>query len=245
MLKELIDLRLEKEAIINTNLETVNPGVISVVMGNIENAKKDLEDIKTQYFSAIQKALVVLAVSGTKSEEFANIAKYKYKALIIDANAFNNELAQTLIVRGGSQTYTQNTHFALLDELNKAKIKYGMLSLPTPKINATTDTIYDYPVADALKTLLTKNYGTELNSAVVLRQIGEQAWADKFAGKVLAVVAYNYSDNFGDSFMPAPLLKHVCNTKPSDKDVLAVLKQAKSLLKQQSTTETNEDQNNE
>lgn len=242
MLKELIEKRAEIEVIINTDLETVNPAVVSVVAGNIENAKRDLDELKTQYLSAVKEALVVLAISGPESEEFANIARYKYKALTIDANSFNTEMTNTLLIRGGGQTYSQNTHFALLDELNKAKLKYGILSIPQPRINAMTDSVYDMPVATALKTIFTNNYGTGLNSAVVLRQIGEQAWNDRFSGKTLAVVAYNYTDNFGDDFMPKPILTHVCDSKPTDKDVLSVLKKAKTQLKQQSTTEETEEQ---
>jgi hypothetical protein len=114
--------------------------------------------------------------------------------------------------------------------LSRIRLKYDIVSLPTPIINNYNDNVYDQPIEVAVRRLLEKNYGSSLQSAVTRREIGRKALEARFSGKKLPVMVYNLLERVDTRFLPDPSADIVSNSVPNETVVKKKLTEVKNLL---------------
>lgn len=229
-LKELIDSYRDKLAESQINPADADPKVRAGTEAIQRNAVRDLPDLAARYMDEVMKHSVIIGVSGTNSEEFAKIAKYRFKVVSVDYSLALNKMVNNMRKRGVRDAFYNEEYFMTLDEIIKLKSEYGILHLPAPRINHASDQVYNYPLEKALTNLIKTNYGDQLYSVVTRREIGKQALEDRFSGKSMPVVLYNYNGGYDESLLPRPILTVDANGKIDEKFVQSKLNEVKAKL---------------
>jgi hypothetical protein len=229
MLKDILKRLSDKEAEAAINPEDVDPRVRAGVEAIVRNAKVDLVAIEKEYKEAVMNNVVLIGVYGDYSKEFVNIAE-GMGALAVNFTEIVETLSNNLLSAQLGNVYTSNVHFALLGELSRIRLKYDIVSLPTPIINNYNDNVYDQPIEVAVRRLLEKNYGSSLQSAVTRREIGRKALEARFSGKKLPVMVYNLLERVDTRFLPDPSADIVSNSVPNETVVKKKLTEVKNLL---------------
>jgi hypothetical protein len=229
-LKSILSNLEEKEAEASLRPEDCDPKVRAGVEALVRNAKVDVETISKKYRDAVLANTVIVATYGESAEEFASMAG-EHGAIPINYNLIQERLVGSLRSKAVGDYYTSTAHFALLDELSKIRLEYEMVQLPTPQANAYSDGIYDAPLAEAVDKLLTKNYGSGLESAVTRREIGKKALEARFSGTKLAVILYNVNKDVDTRFLPAPIASFDIKGKVTDNIVKKKLNELRALIK--------------
>jgi hypothetical protein len=230
-LKELISQIEDKRAEAALSVEDSDPRVRAGVEATIRNAVRALEQLETDYKDAVIPSAVLIAVEGNGSKEFADTARIAFDTPAVDYEGVTNRIIKSVKERSGRSEFNTQEFFMVLDELNKIKLEYGILSLPTPRVNAGVDKVYNFPIEEAIRTLLKVNYDEQLNSVVTRREIGKLALGMKFVGKNLPVVVYNYRGSLDEQYLPRPLVTVTATLADVNKDfVKEVLTQVKNRL---------------
>jgi len=228
-LKEVLTELRDKEAEAAIEPTEVDPRVRAGVEANIRNAKSDVDRLSREYKDSVMSNVVIIGVKGRSAAEFAKSAE-KAGAIAVDFHLINDLLVSNLKARAVGEEYSSDAHFKLLDELSKIRITYDIVQLPNPMINAYSDGIYGKPLAEAISVLLTKNYGTGLQSAITRREIGRKALASKFGGKKLPVILYNLTEEVDTNYIPAATTMITSDGKVTDNSVKKKLTEVRNLL---------------
>jgi hypothetical protein len=240
-IKELIAQYRDKLAESKIDVSEVDPKVRTGVEGNVRNAIRDLPAVARLYKDEVMKHVVILGVSGSGAQEFANIVKYKHKLVTVDYYHILNVMAASLKKRGVKQDYYGNQDFWLtLDEFNKLRLDYDILHLVPPRINHLTDQVYGQPLEKALKNLIEANYNNQLYSTVARREIGAAALAEEFTGKAMPVILYNYPGNLDETLLPRPLITIEAGEKVDEAFVAKALADLRAKLNPKSTKKSTE-----
>jgi predicted metal-dependent peptidase len=229
-LKELIDAYKDKFAESKIEPADADPKVRAGVEAIVRNATRDLPDLTDRYMNEVVKHAVIVAVKGTNGEEFGTIAKYRFKMISIDYHLALNRMIKSMRKRGVRPDYYNEEYSMTLDEIQQIKLEYNILQLPAPKINHTTDQVYNRPLEVALANLIKNNYNEQLYSVVTRRELGKQALEDRFDGKNLAVVLYNYQGELDETFLPKPIIVIDANGPVDEKFVQQKIAEVKSKL---------------
>lgn len=230
-LKERISQIEEKRAEAALSVEDSDPRVRAGVEATIRNAIQTLEQLETDYKDAVIPMAALIAIEGDGSKEFANTARIAFDTPTVDYEGVTNRIIDNVRTRSGRNEFTTQEFFLVLDELNKIKLEYGILSLPVPRVNAGSDRVYNCSIEEAVRNLLKINYDEQLNSVVTRREIGKLALSMKFSGKNLPVVVYNYRGSLDEQYLPRPLVTVSANLAEVNKDyVKEVLTQVKNRL---------------
>ncbi len=241
-LKALFARIKDTEATANIDATAVDPRVRAGVEANVRNAKSDLDRVNREYMDALMNNVVLIGVTGETAAEFAASAE-KAGAISVDFDLIVNRLANNLAGRAVGLLYTSDAHFKLIDELSKIRLEYDIVRLPNPQVNAYNDGIYDAPLLEAIRKLLLKNYGAQLQSAVTKREIGKKGLAAKFTGKKLPVIVYNLNGDVDTNFLSTPVTVIKSNGKVTDNGVRKKLSEVKNLLTKNASELTQEQTN--
>lgn len=243
-IKELYNAIVAKREDASEELEAVDPRLRSGAEGRIRQAKIDVVTLEARYLSEIVKNVVVIAVAGAGAEDFGKIAEDKFKTISVDYFKILNDIASSVEHRGGRKTYSTNEHLMVLDELNKAKMTYGILRLPVlqPRFEVVG---IDMPIRETLYKNLAYQYGSTLYTAVIKSEAARQALEKGFTGNTLALVVYNYDQELGidTSILPNPAAGLLVSKEDvSETSVKKTLTQVRDSLKpkkqdQQNTTQ--------
>ena len=224
-LKELLTKVQEKRAESRIDISTLAPGVQSTAEGLRNNAIADTARLEDEYKTLAAKKCAIVAVNGAKAKEFADLAAktgwatFDYKALI-------ERLAQSVIKRAGRDDFSSQEFWMLVDELNKLKLEYKLLSLPMPKIDHSKKTIFGLPCREAVLEILVSNYANALFAATCFREIGQAALNGEFVGTTLPVILYNCDGENGEvdnSFLPSPVSSVTVESEPDAAFVASIL----------------------
>jgi len=229
-IKDLIDQLAEKRAESRISPEESDPRVRAGVEALVRNAKVAVDEIGQQYKDSVMGHVVLVAVSGPSSKEFADMSAAKLNTLAVDFKYIEKVLIENLITRKAGERYGQNEHFLLLDEFNRLRIEYKFVLLPAPKVERYNDGVYEAPLAQAVSTLIKNNYQTSLFSAVTRRLIGQLALEKEFVGKFLPVVLYNYEGPVDAKMLPAPTLELEVSGKVTEKAVKTAMNEVRAKL---------------
>lgn len=227
-LKELIDLIKEQKALLALSPEDIDPRVRSTFEGQLRNSKEKLTELEDQYKNEVMGSTVIITLTGSGAENFAELAKEA--AISLDYKLLLSDLVSALKGRNAPEPYDSNTHFLLLDELQKVRIKYNMLRLPTPNVNGYNDGVYGSDLYTALDILFTKNFEEGLYSATVRREIGKIALEGEFKGKKIPVFLYNHSGKVDVNFLPNPVSVVEINKKMDKEEVLDKIKELRNII---------------
>jgi hypothetical protein len=227
-LKEMLNEIKEQKAMLAVNPEDVDPRIRNTFEGELRNATERLKELEEAYKNAVMEHTVVIVVKGSEAEEFASVAKEA--AVALDYKFILSDIVTALRERNAPEPYDTNTHFLLLDELNKIKLKYNMVRLPIPQVNGYNDNVYGSDLYTAIDILFEKNYGEGLYSAVVRREIGKIALSGEFQGKKLPVFLYNHSGKVDVNFLPIPVSVIEINEKMDKEKVLGKIKELRSVI---------------
>jgi hypothetical protein len=241
-LKELYTKILDVIADTEIDASATDPRVRAGVEAKVRNAKQDLERVKREYKDALIGHVVVIGVNGSSATEFAASAE-KAGAIAVDFNFIVDKTAENLSKRAIGSEFTSEALFKLIDELSKVRLEYDMIQLPTPRVDAYADGIYNAPLREAIAKLFSKNYGSSLQSAVTRRLIGDKGLDAKFTGKKLPVIVYNLDQDMDVRFIPAPVTIITSNGKVTDNGVKKKLAEVKAMLSDKQE-ETNDSQTN-
>lgn len=228
-LKELVKEIKEQKAILAVNPGDIDPQVRATFEGSQRNAGDVLKKLEDQYRNEITNHVVAVSIVG----EFA--ADFAVKAAALGVVAINyqqvvDDIESNLKDRNAGVEYDSNTHFMLLDELSKIRIKHEMVRLPNPTVNGYNDGVYGSSIKDALKIIFNKNYGEGLQSAISRREIGRIALSGNFAGSKLPVFLYNNIGNVDTTFLPAPVTIIKIDKEMDKDEVLGKIKELKGIL---------------
>lgn len=190
--------------------------------GKIRQARADVTSQEQLYKNTAVKNAVIIAVNGPFGHSFADISEKKFKTVAIDFLHVVDEMAESILQRGGKNTYSSTEHFMAMDELNKIKMKYNISHLPV--FQGKFDKIGpDTSIATALCLELTSQYGGQLFSAVTRGLIATKAYDIGFTGNKLPVVLFNYNVPVDNLMLPDPVSILEINEEPTEKEVKDML----------------------
>lgn len=190
-LKELMTQLIDMEAEASINLDEVDPKVRVGAEGRQRAAQSAVAQLRNQYLSEIVNHAFIIAVKGPGSEEFGRLSSEKFDTIAVDYKFLTKRLVRALRSRRASDMYNQTEHWMMLTELQQLKLEYDIISLPAPGLSALSS-YYQRPLEEAVENLLRDTYGNRLVTAVLRREIGQQALSKKFQGTKLPVVIYNF-----------------------------------------------------
>lgn len=222
-------LQVSKElAILEPNL--IEHRLRAGMEGKIRQARADLADQEKLYKNMAVKNSVIIAVNGPFGRSFADISEKKFKTVAVDFLSVIDEMADSILKRGGKDAYSSAEHFMAMDELNKIKMKYNISQLPVfqgkfDRVGPNT------PIKSALCLELTSQYGGQLYSAVTRGNIADKAYSIGFTGNKLPVVLFNYNVNLDSSMLPEPVSVLTIDEEPTEKEVKDVLISIRDNLK--------------
>lgn len=217
--KEIIGQYKEKLAESQVDPLNVSPGIRAGTEALVRNAVRDLPEIVRQYKDEVMKHAILIAAHGENSQEFANIAKYKFKTIAVNYYHVLDKMVASMRKRGVRDSFHNQEYSMALDEFGQVRMEYDIVQLPPPRINHNVDRVYNETLETAMKNLIEVNYNNQLYSVVVRREIGRQALEVEFAGKFLPVVLYNYNGNLDEALLPRPLMVVDCTKKVDEKFV--------------------------
>jgi hypothetical protein len=230
VLAEIIQQIKDKKALLAVEPEKVDPQVRATFEGQQRSAQAELAVLEEKYKNEVMKHVVLIEVKGPGAKSFVETAKEV--AITVNYNQVVEDLEAALKSRLAPEPYDSNTHFVLLEELQKLKIKENILILPMPVINAYNDEIYGSSIKVALMRMFKKNYGGSLESAIARKQIGSIALQSEFKGKRVPVFIYNVVGPIDNSFLPQPVTSTSIEEENVDiETVKSKLKEIKSALK--------------
>jgi hypothetical protein len=203
-LKELLEKIADKKAEASINVEDVDHRIRAQAEALKNNAATELKVLEDQYKSLASDLTDIVLVTGENAEDFCKKAE-AYGVPSVDASYLRSRLVSTLVKSQSGPLYTSNSHFVLLNVFAQIRTEFNISQLPTPVVSPS-DRVYDVPVEEAVENMLRKNYGNELESAIVKRQIGEAALKAKFSGKKNVVLVYNAIDGLSEQMLPRQIL---------------------------------------
>jgi len=239
-LRSIIDQITEKRAEASIVVEELDPRVQSGAGGLIRQAKIALEALELQYREEVLKHVVIIAVSGNGSAEFANISKYALKTVTVDYKLVNTRLLETLRRRHSQPEYGSHENLIVLAEMPSIRSEFGILQLAPPRINNAVDNIYGQPLDLAIDKLIAINYNSSLYSAISRREISRKALEAEFVGKAMPVVLYNYTGSVDTTFLPEPVQVIEVDGAVDEDFVKEIFNGVKNKLKKNNKTTNNE-----
>ena len=174
-LKDILDKLTEKQAESRVDPLDCDRRVRSFVEGQVRSANEEIPKLELEYKEAAVKHAVIIAVHGSGAEKFGQVSRDTLHTLSIDFYAVAQEIADSVLNRGGSREYNTQEHWLLLNELLNIKSEYGIIQMQPPVIDYQKDGVLLSPTYDAIKLILDKNYGNSLYSAISRVKIGRLA----------------------------------------------------------------------
>lgn len=227
-LKNIMDQIKEEQAMLAINPEDVDPRVRNTFEGQLRNSKEKLAQLEESYKNAVMEHTVIITVKGSEANHFASLAKEA--AVSLNYKLILENLVSALEARNAPVPYDSNTHFMLLDELAKVRIKYNIARLPNPLVNGYNDGVYGSDLETAVDILINKNYEQGLYSAITRKEIGNVALNGEFTGKKLPVFIYNNDGQVDVNFLPMPIAVIEINKKMDKEEVLGKIKELRSVI---------------
>jgi hypothetical protein len=236
-IKKLVEKFDELQVVAKRDTAELPYSIRGAAEGQAKEAEIQIKEVEQQYKSAvIAENTVVIAVEGAGSQEFANYAKYGHKTLAVDYQSLVQYLKDRMNGRGAHANFTQNEHFMLLTEINQLKLDLDIKAMRPVEINYMTDGVAEKPLAFALDKIFKNNYAGQLHTVFVRKLIQEEAWKEKFDGKYLPVVVYNYDSTYDTLIMPKPIVTVQAAEGTNEKFVADTLNSVKAKLKPKKTT---------
>lgn len=221
VLKEVIAELKEVQALSQVRLENVDPSVRPGVEGKIRNAERSIGALKARYRSEICKYLHVVAATGKYSADFAE--KAKSKIMCVD----NMYAVKLLTSRIGAKTrfnsFGGQELIMLRGELNRFQQEFGLTVGPIQD-HGIASLVAHMPLDEAIDTVLRKNYGLQVHSAVIRRHVADLALEAMHAGSNLVVALYNYT-GVAEPFLPAPSATFDFSSEVTDEQVTSTLEE--------------------
>lgn len=237
-LKELLDQIDDKTA-----ESKVDPGAAPFATRHgtealVRNAKQALPQLESLYKEEVMANVFLVGVSGPNQEAFAKLAETGFGTRTLDYNLVLNKLTERIQARHQIGTYTPQEGFVLIDELVRLKKEYNMTQIPMPRNNGYSEGAFNGTLAEGIAKVIRVNYGNSLHSAIIRREIGNEALKDRFSGKYYPIILLNYEEATGidTKFLPLPL-SYVQTTKAevTEKEVKTVLTGINSMLRGKSS----------
>jgi uncharacterized protein YsxB (DUF464 family) len=209
---------------------SADPRVAAGVEAMARNAINEIEQLTQEYKNEVIKHVVLVALNGEKSQEFAEKAKELTNALIVDFEQVKKDISNNLKTRQASPIFNNTTYYLLLDELNKIKVKNQILSIPTPILNLNDANYYELPIEDAVSKLLDKAYAGSLSSVITRNTIANTALEHEFCSQYLPVLVYNVNQPIDTQFLPQAIITHQVDNDFTLNDVKSLLDKIKSAV---------------
>ena len=225
-LKELYDRFQTLNELAKMDPNLIEQRVRAGFEGKIRNAQTEVHKVESDYKKKVVEDCVIIAVGGKFGDQFADISK-EFNTLPVDFLKTVDMMGDSILKRGGKDSYSTNEHFMAMDELNKIKQNYKIDRLPV--FQAHFDGVGpNTTIKEALFIQISKQYGGQLYSAVTRGEIGMGALDMGFDGKVLPVVLHSYMVDLDQSMLPKPIIKMSIDKKPTVESVKKVLMEARS-----------------
>lgn len=203
-LKDLLDeIELQKE-ILATPIEEYAPKYRMGAELRIRTAQDRLVELERTYRQLLSASSVVMAVTGSRSEEFATIAK-NLGVIVNDFNGIAEEIYGLIKFRTTQEIYTGVEHDILQEVLHALQPKYGIVAMRPLNFDLYKSEVNNMDLKKAIRSILLSQYGNTLNTIKIAKDSFDLASSNKFSGKVLPILVFNYDPNIG---LDTSLLKY-------------------------------------
>lgn len=232
MLQELIGKIRDLRATMKIDVQAADIKVRSGVEAQVRNATAELPKVEEEYRKTVLNNILLIGVVGDQCQEFANISKYVFKTLAIDANVFTNRFHDALRARGARNEFNNSEMFMMLEELNKFKMEHRILDIPRPDFTRLNTNLMNSPTLETIDKIFVANYGYQLHTIALSREIANQALKAEFTGKLLPVIIFSKQEFVLDKAILKDGLFHVYKLEgeQSDATVKQVLDDVKKKL---------------
>ena len=123
----------------------------------IRQAQENLALLELEYKSAVLESFMVIAVSGEKSKEFADIAKAK-GVVTVNYNKPVERIVAAIAANGGRETFTKQEAEMMIGELGRIRIDYSIAAMPSI-LNLNFVEYENVSVERAVKEVLVRGFG--------------------------------------------------------------------------------------
>jgi len=235
-MKELYEELMKNREMATVVMEDVPHKLRAGMEGHVRAAQSKSKELEERYRNTVAQKSVIISITGKYGEEFAKIAKEKFKTLSIDFLKVIDDIGDSIIKRGGQDIYTSKEHLMTMDELNKIKMKYQILQLPV--FQAKFDGVGpNTSIKQGLLTQFTEQYGGSLYSAITYGEIGFEALDVGFKGNRLPVVVYNCITDIDSTILPKPAVTLKIQKKPTIESVKDTLINVRDQINSNKTTQ--------
>ncbi len=233
-LKKLHEDLIRNKAEASIDLTATDPRLRAGAQGRQRQAVIEASRLEQVYKNEVVKNVVIIGVKGTGAEKFAEIAQEKYKTISVNYFKILNDIVENISVkRQGGKNYTTHVYHMVLDELNRAKLTYGISSIPVlqPRFDVLGNS---QPLRESLYKNFAHHYGSDLYSIATRYEIAQLALKKGFTGTKLPVVVYNYDEETGinKGILTEPVaIVNVTDEEVTEKLVKENLTQVRDLIK--------------
>jgi hypothetical protein len=229
-LKEIIVELKDAQATSKVILEDVEPAVRAGVEGKIRQSERLIGQLKNRYRSEISRRLYIVAAKGKYSADFAE--KARSKVMCVDNGFATNLLAKRISAKSRFDSFGGQELIMLRGELNNFQREFDLSNIPPIQDHNLAQLVAHLPLRDAIETVLTKNFGYQIHSAIIRRHVADLALENLHEASNLVVVIYNYVGT-DDSLLPPPAITLDFSEEVTEDKVAATLEEIKKGIRSQ------------
>jgi hypothetical protein len=197
--KEILSKIEEEKKIAETDLNTVSPRAYPYKKGQVDRAKENLESLYVDYKNQVLKNAVFILVTGTHSDEFANIAEEKFQCFNIDGKSFYKEIVDQL----SPELYQQKNLNASVFDIAGNVLEDKMKNLDVVSYNSLT---FSSKYAKFVKTknemieiladAVNDSVGGEVVGLDALEKVSKEGVNKGYKSRVVPILLRSKDENF-------------------------------------------------
>lgn len=197
--KEILTKINEEKKIAETDLNTISPRAYPYKKGQVDRAKENLESLYVDYKNQVLKNAVFILVTGSHSDEFANIAQDKFECFNVDAKSFYQEIVDEL----SPELYKDKNLNASVFDIAGNVLEDKMKNLDVVSYNSLTfSSKYSKFVktkaemVDILKDAINDSVGGEVVGLDALEKVSKEAVNKEYKSRVVPILLRSKDENF-------------------------------------------------
>jgi len=197
--KEILTKINEEKKIAETDLNTISPRAYPYKKGQVDRAKENLESLYVDYKNQVLKNAVFILVTGSHSDEFADIAQDKFECFNIDAKSFYQEIVDQLSPELYKDKNLNSSVFDIAGNVLEDKMKnldvvsYNSLTFSS-KYSKFVKTKAE--MVDILKDAINDSVGGEVVGLDALEKVSKEAVNKEYKSRVVPILLRSKDENF-------------------------------------------------
>lgn len=167
---------VETQRLADTVLDDVPRNVRSGREAQMREAQAQLEGVKDAYGEVLRKSLVVIACTGTGTDDFSRLSVEEADALVVDGDEFYKRIVDRVEPSmSNNGEFGVSQYSTLIQELRSIGMEMNVVSMPSPKWSEPVAVNNHDGLLQHVRQMVESTVGVDLQALYVGRQITRAA----------------------------------------------------------------------